>query len=133
MATVAGVNRRGAILVEALGGVALLVSALTLGLEIIRRSQQELLLHHAAFWVARGALLAPQTPPAERVAHFFSQVYGNAAPGFARRVHADLEYFPRHVSARVYTHFSAWGGFAFFGRPKSGFEVTRRCRFAFSP
>jgi hypothetical protein len=128
-----GTNRRGSILLEGLAGLALFCGGAGLSLEIVRRSQQEILLHHAAFWVARGAALAPQASPRSRVLPWWRAVYGDTSSARLKRLEIEVETFPGLFSARVHTRLPAWSGHAFFARAKSGFEVTRRCRFAFSP
>jgi hypothetical protein len=128
-----GTNRRGSILVEGIFGVGLLTLALMLCLEIVRRSQYEIVLHHSAFLVARASLFSTPEAPRRRAVDFWKVVFGEEGARTRLRGAEISTEFPRgDAVGRVHLRFESFLKFPYRGGVKNGFEVTRKCRFALS-
>ena len=117
--------RKGSVLVEAVVCTGLVSCALLLNLEWVRRSYYELAVHHAAFQVARAAVLAPESFPGERASAFWKSCFGRrAADDWMRRSQISVEKTQRHHVARVHVWFGSWLRFPLSRGVKNSFEVT---------
>lgn len=125
-------GERGSVLLEGLIGLTLTGLALMLNLELVRRAQIEMLLHHGAFRAVRASLFSERSP-SQAAEDFWRRALGEEkARDWKRRVRLSVGATAESRVARAHVKVPSWLVFPLAQGHKRRFEVTRRCRFVCS-
>ena len=123
----------GQVLVEASAILTLVVGSVWINLELIRRAQLDLLLHHCAFLAARSRMLGVTVAETRReVRHFMEESWGRAGERLWRQTDYSEEFTERGGWVRLHARFPSLWSIQNEEITKHHFESTRKCLFPFS-
>ena len=126
--------RQGSVLIEGIMALTLLLLAVCLNLELLRRAQYEVLLHHGAFFLARGkALGVSGRESRHELKLFLERALGRS---LGNRLHhftaVDGQVNSSGSTVTLRYRFPTFLRFEFpnrEGQNKHHFELTKVCRF----
>ena len=127
-------SQRGGILIEGVVALTVLLLAICLNLEMVRRSQFEVLLHHGAFLFVRGRALGVGLQESRQVlTDLLTRGLGKTLGShLSRSIHLQETSGPGGRETTLHIRFPTFMRFEFpdgRGRTKHHFELTKRCRF----
>lgn len=124
----------GQVLLEAVVIFSLLLGSVWINLELMRRAQLDLLLHHAAFLAARARALGASLSATRReLRGFLVRGWGSAGNDLWRRTDYSEEFTADGGWVRLHARFPSLWNFRGADVTKHHFESTRKCLFPLSP
>lgn len=125
-------SRQGSVLVEGALCAGLVVLAVTLQIELVRRASLEILLRHGVFLKMRSLVFGSSDPKVPL--RFWADALGEErAQRLLERTRFESERFDGVLRSEVFTAYPSFLKFPWKEGIKHSFEVTRRCRFSLSP
>jgi len=126
-------RNNGQVLIEASCALALVLGTVWLNLELVRRAQLDLLLHHASFLGARArAMGAPVREARWQMKTFLTNSWGRAGEKLWRATDYTEDFTDRGGWVHLHARFPSLWSFRGEGLTKHHFESTRKCLFPFS-
>jgi hypothetical protein len=125
-------GQKGSVLIEGVLCIGLILFALTLQIELVRRAGIEILLRHGAFLKARSSVLGSKDPNVPM--RFWTGALGaQRGQEWMKQSRFEVRRFPGMLRSQAYVSYPSFLKFPWKEGIKHGFEVTRRCRFYLSP
>ena len=128
------VRPKGSLLLEAVFSLPVLVLAVMINFELIRRAQHEVLMQQGAFILARARALGSSSDGARReVRMFFESAYGReGARAFWKGLTIQESWKPSGVTVKFHRRYRSFLIFPLKNGFKHHFEITRECHFPLS-
>lgn len=125
--------RRGSILLEASIALCLLVFAVGVNLELVRRAHSKVLFEHSCFLYVRARALGTGVVQSRKqVFHFLEHALGyQRTRSIFIGLHLEEELVTDGIEARVHYRYPSLLRFPYRGQQKHHFELTEKCKFFF--
>ncbi len=126
-------TEKGSILIEAVFGLSAVLGSVWINLELMKRAQLDLLLHHSAFLAVRAkALGATSSNARAQMRLLFERSWGAAGDRLWRETDYLEEASREGGRIKLHARFPSLWSFKNMKLTKHHFESTRSCLFPFS-
>lgn len=126
-------SNHGQVLVEAIGCLLLLTGSIWINLELVRRAQLDLLLHHASFLAVRARTLGMGVRQVRAdTEDFLIGAWGRAGESLVRNLDYSEDRAGQGRLVRLHVSFPSLWRFKNRTATKYTFESTRKCLFPMS-